>query len=428
MRNFDFKPNVDMASIASLFQRKAQMEQDSKLQAEQITASKQNRMLEIVNLATNMPEKMINRKIKQQQLEAQAAVNTTLGKQNDLVPGSETGTATVAGLGEVPTVNSVPFGQTPEFKTELQQNLQNAAPEEMQKALIKQMVEGQTGELTRANAPQDRPMISQKSGKRVMAVWDPKKAQHTVGGVVLDPTEWIRDYKADLRSNPESEELTMYNQAGVGKTLSGGKDFKPGEKAKSLKELPVIDKTETRAAQDKFKADPTVKLLSGDLSSVQVLKDLIAKRPKGAVGLTRTQLTVFAGEKGRLTDEDIMRNAGAPDAGSRLVRTYNDLVNGNLSSVDSKDFKIIVEMVEQKKAQELDLILNDYVDNIGLEDPSATRDFARGYIGKGLVYKIDRTLKQGKYDLKVSQQNDALSQLAEIQSKLDEMEQRRQRR
>jgi hypothetical protein len=116
MRNFDFKPNVDMASIASLFQRKAQMEQDSKLQAEQITASKQNRMLEIVNLATNMTEKMINRKVKQQQLEAQAAVNTTLGKQNDLVPGSETGTATVAGLGEVPTVNSVPFGQTQNSK------------------------------------------------------------------------------------------------------------------------------------------------------------------------------------------------------------------------------------------------------------------------------------------------------------------------
>jgi len=247
--------------------------------------------------------------------------------------------------------------------------------------------------LTRATAPMTLPMINITTGERLTAIWNPVDRTFTSGDRVLDPSEWIRDYKPDIRTEPGTEELLRITSAGTTSPLTGA-ERRPekGKPVTNLSQLSAFEKNEAIRTKQDFQTDPTAKLLSGDLTTLLVLEDLIKKRPKGAVGLTRTQLTVFAGEKGRLTDDDIRRNSGSPAIADRLIRTYNDLVHGNLSTVDSKDFKIIVDLVGAKKALELDNILSDYTTAIGLQTPNSEK-FVKRYVSSGTWSKIERNLK-----------------------------------
>jgi len=86
IENSDFsqKNQVDMASIASLYQRKAEAEQQMKMQQEQITASKQDRMMQVMGLASKLTSTLVDQSVKKQQLNAQNALMATLS-----TPGSQ---------------------------------------------------------------------------------------------------------------------------------------------------------------------------------------------------------------------------------------------------------------------------------------------------------------------------------------------------
>ena len=86
IENSDFsqKNQVDMASIASLYQRKAEAEQQMKMQQEQITTSKQDRMMQVMGLASKLTSTLVDQSVKKQQLNAQNALMATLS-----TPGSQ---------------------------------------------------------------------------------------------------------------------------------------------------------------------------------------------------------------------------------------------------------------------------------------------------------------------------------------------------
>jgi hypothetical protein len=86
IENTDFsqKNQVDLASVASLYQRKAEAEQQMKASQEQINASKQNRVLEVMGMASKLTSTLIEQKAQKQQLAAQSALMATLS-----TPGSK---------------------------------------------------------------------------------------------------------------------------------------------------------------------------------------------------------------------------------------------------------------------------------------------------------------------------------------------------
>lgn len=83
IENTDFsqKNQVDLASIASLFQRQKEAEMQMKAQQEQIKNSKQERSIQVMNMASNLTSTLINQKAQQQKQAAQNELFSLVSNQ-----------------------------------------------------------------------------------------------------------------------------------------------------------------------------------------------------------------------------------------------------------------------------------------------------------------------------------------------------------
>lgn len=122
--DFSFKPNVDMAGIASLFQKKAEAETAMKLQEEQRKASESNRALQVMNMASQLTQNLI-------QYSAQKQVKTS---QQDLAALMAKGSQYTAEPGKVGTF----YKDTPEYKATERELLMKVAPEKVAEIAAKE--------------------------------------------------------------------------------------------------------------------------------------------------------------------------------------------------------------------------------------------------------------------------------------------------
>ena len=147
IENTDFsqKQQVDMAAIASLYQKKAAMEAEMKVQKEQIKASKQQRLMDVMNMAASMSTKMIDARAAKQQKDAQQNVFDTLAMTdksiNKAIP-------VPAGQEGPMQMEQVRFGDTPQFKTQLETGLAKAFPKEYGEQKIKSLLGSADGNKT----------------------------------------------------------------------------------------------------------------------------------------------------------------------------------------------------------------------------------------------------------------------------------------
>lgn len=122
--DFSFKPNVDMVGIASLYQKKAEAEQQMRLQAEQQKASETSRALQTMQMASQLTQNLI-------QYSAQKQVKTS---QQDLAALMAQGNRYEAEPGKVGQL----YKDTPEYKATERALLMKVAPEKVAEIAAKQ--------------------------------------------------------------------------------------------------------------------------------------------------------------------------------------------------------------------------------------------------------------------------------------------------
>lgn len=174
--DYSFKPTGIAESIASLYQKKATDEQMMKLQESERETQQQNRVLNVIKMATDLTNSMVQYHTNQQQQSAQNALTSLIGQVNTPIVNKP------AISPEAETIPSPIFGTTPEYKTQIEQAVAKAYPEEYGKAKVKEL-------LTPAKvspAIQPKPFVNLE-GKTVMAAPD-EKGNFNVPEGYIDPT------------------------------------------------------------------------------------------------------------------------------------------------------------------------------------------------------------------------------------------------
>lgn len=137
--NFSFKPQVDTAAIASLYQKKAAEEQSMRLQQEQIQGAQQDRVMNVMKMASDLTQGIIQHSAQQQMMAGRANLMDLLGQANNPVPNANemvpAASSAVPQLSQAPT--SIPQSQTPEFQNQMKAALLQANPQAATEELAK---------------------------------------------------------------------------------------------------------------------------------------------------------------------------------------------------------------------------------------------------------------------------------------------------
>jgi hypothetical protein len=130
--NTDFRmtQQIDPVAIARLQQQRAVDEQNMALQQQEIQTSKQNRTMQIIEMAGKLTQSMIAAQSQQEMDQGRKHVaeilqsgNNPVSNANQMVPAAS---SAVPQLSQAPT--AMPFSQTPDYKAQLQSALLQANP------------------------------------------------------------------------------------------------------------------------------------------------------------------------------------------------------------------------------------------------------------------------------------------------------------
>ncbi len=146
--NFSLKPDVNMAAIASLYQKQQTDEMDMKAQQSTIESQQQDRMMNVMKMATDMTQTIIQDSARHQMNAGKQSMMELLGQSNEMTPSdtmTKAGSSFFPGMTQAPV--SVPQSQTPEFQNKMQVALSQASPEEFAKQKIKQTLGDPEGAL-----------------------------------------------------------------------------------------------------------------------------------------------------------------------------------------------------------------------------------------------------------------------------------------
>lgn len=122
--DYGMKQYIDPASVASLFQRKRLYESD-------LATQQQNRVDDVIKMATNLTDQMIQNQTMQQQRNATNALSSLLGKGAEPVSTGPTANPDEA-------FKTVPFNQTPAYKEQLLGLSAKLNPQEASKRALDQ--------------------------------------------------------------------------------------------------------------------------------------------------------------------------------------------------------------------------------------------------------------------------------------------------
>ena len=139
MPDYTFKPNVDIASLARLIAQKPVEEQQMRLQQEQIASEKQNRTMQIVNMASQLVQGLTQYAAKKQMITAGNALGQVLANGNTPVPTDQmipAKSTMVPKLNQAPL--TVPFSQTPDYKDQLMSLTAKSNPKEFMDQISKE--------------------------------------------------------------------------------------------------------------------------------------------------------------------------------------------------------------------------------------------------------------------------------------------------
>jgi len=366
--NLRFQPSVDITGIARLIaQRPAQEEQIRSQQAQRRQQSFQN-ILSAAKLGAQFAEQASIAAQRRQSAARQAEFDATVERiaQAQIGPPTELREA----------------GQlfTPEAQAAAQRaDIVRAAPKEFIKT-----------ELARqAPAPAGTPPRSIES----FFVGKASRGEITIDAAV----QQIQKAEPNVTKVTDNEgNVFLFNKVTDKITrLTGITPAPEAGKTQRTDFTPVENKAIAKTIE-RFDKNPAVIENKKAFNIISSLRELVVKRPRGAIGITLTQQAKFAGEMGRLTDQDITRNAPTPDIAQAIIALRDKWVTGRISEVASDRLQIILNIVESKRAEELEGILSENLDALELEVTGANRNALRTRIGAGILNKIDKIKAKGQ--------------------------------
>lgn len=216
-----------------------------------------------------------------------------------------------------------------------------------------------SSELTRANAPQILPFINSKTGERLTAMWDPATRQITAGDRVLDQTEWIRDYKPDIKTDPRTEELLRITSSGTTSPIS---PTGQREMIEFPEDLTVRQSNRLNELSKRFEDDEIVKSSRISLMTLQNLQTVQAQGTGALIGsLQSLRARGLAGEKGVLTEKDVERTTGSPQLARRFWNAFTKLATGQENPENIAEFKAALSAVEEAAAMRSKQVENEFI-------------------------------------------------------------------
>ena len=382
IENTDFsqKQQVDMAAIASLYQKKAAMEAEMKVQKEQIRASKQQRLMDVMNMAASMSTKMIDARAAKQQKDAQQNVFDTLAMTDKSI---NKATPVPAGQEGPMQMEQVRFGDTPQFKTQLETGLAKAFPKEYGEQKIKSLLEGAEGakplsgrdiqqknvilaDGTRTSLQLFETVPSKKYGTSV--TWtdlsgneiDPKLLAGAVEApaptVMIDPTTGRPMITERVGPNGGRDVSTPGDKAAGGTPGEGGMQELL---AKSPKMFDAVEKIRTESFPQMNK--PLETAVNGVSASAKVKALLKAEGDK----LSQTGIkslgfgfAVMSGSNSQLSDKERESFEEPLSLIDKVVNQGYKLTQGDLSPKMRKDLLNLADVLEKKSRIQAQKYLN----------------------------------------------------------------------
>ncbi len=137
--NFSLKPDVNMAAIASLYQKQKTDEQSMAAQQSQMQSQEQDRVMNVMKMANDLTQTMIQGSAQAQMREGRKNLQDLLGSANEPAPSS---TMTPAGSNLLPQLSqapvAVPQSQTPQYQQQFRQAAFQANPSAASEAIAQQ--------------------------------------------------------------------------------------------------------------------------------------------------------------------------------------------------------------------------------------------------------------------------------------------------
>jgi hypothetical protein len=151
--DFSIKPDVNIAAIASLYQKKAMDEQQMRLQQSQIQSQQQDRTMNVIKMASDLTQNLIQHSANSQMLQGQQHVQSILGSGNNPTPTMTPAASSFApGMSQAPVMNenqtaptTHPLRQEPSYQEQLKQATYQANPKLAQEQLAKSVFMPQLG-------------------------------------------------------------------------------------------------------------------------------------------------------------------------------------------------------------------------------------------------------------------------------------------
>jgi hypothetical protein len=257
--DFSLKPDITTA-LASMYQKKAMDAQTMKMQESQLETQQQDRMLNVMKMATDLTQGLISHSSNTQLMQGRKALVDLLGTSEDQVPTNTMKSASsklFPGLTQAPVTQSV--SKTPEFQTQLEQTLAKGYPEEYGKAKIKELINSTDKEQIKTVQNSDGTVgyvrVNMETGetKPVQGIQAPAGAMGAVNLTDADRTNKALNAAADAYIRGDALPSQIFSS----RTANGQKAI-----ALALEKDPGFNTTDYQVKAD-MKKDYTTKGTSG---------------------------------------------------------------------------------------------------------------------------------------------------------------------
>lgn len=206
------------------------------------------------------------------------------------------------------------------------------------------------------------PMVNKNSGEKLQATFNPTTQQFESGGRILNPQEWVRDYRAQSFVDPYSHERVGFG-AGTGKVtgpLTGPGVNRPGVPSAENGQPVQFNRSMLTAAQAK-QLDQTRKTFETDvkddrnaLNATNRIIDVLNKGEELGGDLPREiqdQLNRAFGQKGHISDAQLGGLLGKPDWKNRLENAVSLGAKGELTDENRQFLLDLANVIKKQNVQ-----------------------------------------------------------------------------
>lgn len=172
----------------------------------------------------------------------------------------------------------------------------------------------------------------------------------------------IRGFKPDLRTDPETEQTIRITSGNTVTPIISPSAPKPNTEINDPLDLNVRQSNRLNELRKNFEDDDNVKSNRITLNTVNNLKTVQAEGSAALIGsLQSLRARGIAGEKGVLTEQDVLRTTGSPQLTRRFMNAFTKLALGKENPENLAEFNSAIEAVEEAASSRNARIEKDFV-------------------------------------------------------------------